>query len=409
MKRFFFALGLFVFVAGGAPVLDISAAPKEVPEQVGDFNGIRFTQGTWDELLQKAKAENKLIFVDFYTQWCGPCYNMATTVFTLPQVGSFYNKHFVCAKIDAEVGEGIALAKKFKVRSYPTYVFIDPVSNELVHRSGSRQSVEQFLYTGQSAVQPQLRSLYLENEYAKGNREKKFLMNYIRYKHSIYDRKSVEAAFAALIEGGASLKERPVWDIFVEAIPSLSPYLFEVSRHYDEYCALYGKKAVDDKFSKETQYGDLQKIMTLCDFKDKAFNCEMIRISEALYRQHNYDEAIRRIDALIANPAIDQQQLIGRLKFIARVRNYEHDGVPQKWFDKCVEYARYVAYNNADRDDATIHQTYAEALEIVLQRAHQNKPVPECLFAAPEHGRKEYNLRPDALKIKPQYRKTNKK
>ena len=35
--------------------------------------GIRFTPGKWAEILKKAKAENKIIFFDAYTTWCGPC------------------------------------------------------------------------------------------------------------------------------------------------------------------------------------------------------------------------------------------------------------------------------------------------------------------------------------------------
>ena len=82
--------------------------------------GINFLHGTtWAEAVAKAKAENKLIFIDFYTQWCGPCMNMAQTVFSLPTVGYYYNQTFINLKIDAEEGEGITLAKKYGVRSYP--------------------------------------------------------------------------------------------------------------------------------------------------------------------------------------------------------------------------------------------------------------------------------------------------
>ena len=81
--------------------------------------GINFLHGTtWAEAVAKAKAENKLIFIDFYTQWCGPCLNMAQTVFSLPTVGYYYNQTFINLKIDAEEGEGITLAKKYGVRSY---------------------------------------------------------------------------------------------------------------------------------------------------------------------------------------------------------------------------------------------------------------------------------------------------
>lgn len=80
--------------------------------------GIAFFHGTWQETLAKAKSENKLVFVDFYTQWCGPCLNMAQTVFVLPEVGAFYNANFVSAKIDTENGEGIELAKKWFIRHF---------------------------------------------------------------------------------------------------------------------------------------------------------------------------------------------------------------------------------------------------------------------------------------------------
>src|SRR5476649_1062437 len=79
---------------------------------------IQFDHSTWAELLAKAKQQNKMIFVDAYTTWCGPCKWMAKNVFTNDTVAEFYDKTFICAKIDMEKGEGPELAKKYEVRAY---------------------------------------------------------------------------------------------------------------------------------------------------------------------------------------------------------------------------------------------------------------------------------------------------
>ena len=52
--------------------------------------GINFLHGTtWAEAVAKAKAENKLIFIDFYTQWCGPCHEYGTNRILIAYSGGF--------------------------------------------------------------------------------------------------------------------------------------------------------------------------------------------------------------------------------------------------------------------------------------------------------------------------------
>lgn len=392
MKRFILSMLMAVTL--------VAAKAENTANEVAN-PGINFSHQSWKEVVEKAKAENKLIFIDFYTQWCGPCLNMAQNVFTLPAIGAYYNSHFVCAKIDAENGEGVTLAKKYGIFSYPTYIFVDPTTEEAVHRSSSRQSPEQFLLTGESALNPQKRSFYLDEKYKQGNRERQLLEDYIMYKNSVYARNDVNKAFDELIQSGAKLSDKDVWPIFCTCISGMTPYLKEVSAHYDTFCQAFGKKTVDEKLAKETTYGNLKEIESLCSFAGKDFNCEMIRINEAIQNKQ-YDNAISRIDAMIANPAVDQQKLISRLKFIARLSYYRSEDIPQKWFNKCVEYLRYIAYNQTDRDDAFIHQEYAVALEKMLaQVAKDGGKVPSFIISEPTQGKKEYSMRPAALKQKP--------
>lgn len=381
-------LGIALFIAGCSTI-------------TAQTDGITFYQGSWAETVAKAKAENKLIFIDFYTQWCGPCMNMAEQVFVLPTVGSFYNSQFVNAKIDAEHGEGVELAKKYQVRSFPTYIYVDPNTEEAIHRSSSRQEAKQFIETGLSATVPTRRSFYLTAEYAKGNRDKQLVVDYINYQHSIYQRAAVTGAFNDLIKGGAKLTEPEIWDVFVNVISGMdNSYLKQVSDNYAEFCQLFGKKAVDAKLAKETTYGDLALLDSFCDFEGKSFNRQMIIVNQVL-REENYDKAALLIDQLIADHQVDQQELIARLKFIARLpRGYKE--IPEAWFLKCVEYLQYIAYNKKDRSDAYTHQEYAAALEDVIRKMQTKKATaPACIMDQPSHGKKEYTMRPDALKAKP--------
>lgn len=107
--------------------------------EAGD-GGIKFEKASFADLLAKAKQENKLIFLDCYTVWCGPCRMMANTVFTDAKVGDFFNAHFINAKIDMEKGEGVELAKRYQVDAYPTMMFIDG-DGKVVHRfTGGRKA-----------------------------------------------------------------------------------------------------------------------------------------------------------------------------------------------------------------------------------------------------------------------------
>src|SRR5690554_1585582 len=87
--------------------------------------GINFETLSFDEAIQKAKKEKKLIFLDAYAVWCGPCKMMDRTTFKSEEVGKVFNKNFINIKIDMEKGEGPDIARKYQVRAYPTMMLIN--------------------------------------------------------------------------------------------------------------------------------------------------------------------------------------------------------------------------------------------------------------------------------------------
>jgi thiol:disulfide interchange protein len=88
--------------------------------------GIIFEEISFEEALAKAKSENKFIFMDCYTEWCGPCKIMSRNVFTRKEAGDFFNANLVNLKVDMEKGEGVALAKRYAIQAYPTMLLIRP-------------------------------------------------------------------------------------------------------------------------------------------------------------------------------------------------------------------------------------------------------------------------------------------
>ncbi len=116
------------------------------------FAQMRFFEGKWAQALEEAKSENKLLFVDAYAVWCGPCRWMANNVFPDEQVSKYFNENFINYKLDMEKGEGPKIAQNYKVTAYPTLLFIDGEGN-VKHRVLGAQSVEDLIGAGKTAVQ----------------------------------------------------------------------------------------------------------------------------------------------------------------------------------------------------------------------------------------------------------------
>ena len=101
-----------------------------------DEKGISFIEQDWDKALKQAKAEKKLVFLDVYTTWCGPCKLLKKNTFTDQKVGEFFNKNFVSVSVDAEKGVGLSLAQKFSVSGYPSLIVTDAEGNPVLYTMG---------------------------------------------------------------------------------------------------------------------------------------------------------------------------------------------------------------------------------------------------------------------------------
>lgn len=160
-------------------------------------SGITFQEGNWSDVLATAERENKLIFLDAYTTWCGPCKMMSAHTFTDAEVGRFFNANFVNAKFDMEKGEGRELARRYEVRAYPTLLFING-NGELVHQGLGYHDMIQFMELGRTALDDKNNLSGMAARYDAGERSAAFLYDYANLLWFIDDPDTDEAAQAYL-------------------------------------------------------------------------------------------------------------------------------------------------------------------------------------------------------------------
>lgn len=151
--------------------------------------GINFEKGDWKSVREKAIKEKKLIYLDVYTTWCGPCKMMARNYFPNEKAGALYNKHFVNYQLDAEKGEGIAVAGEYNVTGYPTNLFLEASTGKIVYRtSGMPTELEGFLENANTAIEESKDPMDAEaydKKFASGKYDEAFIKKYLRKNHRL--------------------------------------------------------------------------------------------------------------------------------------------------------------------------------------------------------------------------------
>ncbi|PTT75785.1 MULTISPECIES: thioredoxin family protein [unclassified Chryseobacterium] len=144
---------------------------------------IKFEELPFKDLIAKAKKEKKIVFLDAYASWCGPCKMMERNVFTQKSVGDYFNANFVNARFDMEKGEGRDIAVKYGVRSYPTYLFLNG-DGELVSQNFGYMEESMFLTMAQDVNSPNNKKGSLKERFAKGEKDPDFLINIMKLNSS---------------------------------------------------------------------------------------------------------------------------------------------------------------------------------------------------------------------------------
>ena len=149
--------------------------------------GVDFQEFSLIKALEKAKGENKYVFVDCYTSWCGPCKMMASQVLAQKKVGDYMNDKFVSVKIDMEKGEGPDVKKRYGVKAYPTFLVIQP-DGTLIHQVVGYCEPDKFIKQVGESFDPSKATETLRARYNGGERNRQFMLNYLDVLLAIGDR-----------------------------------------------------------------------------------------------------------------------------------------------------------------------------------------------------------------------------
>ena len=242
--------------------------------------GVDFKQITLKEALEQVKAQGKMVFVDCYTTWCGPCKMMVQDVFSREDVGQFMNTRFVNVKLDMEKGEGRELAKMYQVKVYPTFLILNE-DGEVIHKMVGGMKAEEFLQNVQNGIGEH--SLYsYEKRYADGERDPQFVYSYIETLARAFMKERMEEVlheyWGTLTDQEKSCKEN--WMLVKRFVknPALPEYKY-LLEHKKDFDAAVSKDSVDRKI-----YDDLfPLIVNDCNeiiFHDKVNAAQLLETYE---------------------------------------------------------------------------------------------------------------------------------
>jgi len=171
--------------------------------------GIMFEQNiTWGEIQDKAKQEQKYIFVDAFATWCGPCKAMDKNVYTNENVGRVLNDKFISVKVQMDstdkddeearrwYADARTLTAEYKVGAFPTFLFFSP-DGRLIHKSEGYRDTTAFIELAKFASDPERLKFYGDlDAYKTGKRDYSVMPGLVKTMTELLDDKNGAEAIA---------------------------------------------------------------------------------------------------------------------------------------------------------------------------------------------------------------------
>ena len=304
-------------------------------------DGIAFRELSFANALKMAKEENKLLFVDCFTTWCGPCRMLSKVVFKDSLVADYFNRHFVNLKMDMEKGEGVDIRKKYDVRGYPTLLFLNS-SGEVVHRLLGADKASALLEKVKLGVESGGIS-GLRKRYEAGERDSAFVCGYINVLSAANREEEAGKVAADFLQGKEQkiLEYEGYFSIFYRYIHDINSSAFlyvvnhkkEIADRFPQQASSLNRRILEDWISGSYTYLKVDESKH-CTFDEQGLNAYVTRMKQMNVAEadmigenlrlnrdgimNQWDSFVKRGDKLLASHTIlgDEEQLLQWVKWM---------------------------------------------------------------------------------------------
>ena len=306
--------------------------------QAQKSDGIKFEEKelTWEGVKQKAKNENKYIFIDAYTTWCGPCKYMSNYIFPQKEVGNFFNENFISIALQIDTTKNDSkiikrwykdakmIADFYKISIFPTYLFLSQ-DGILMHTiTGASENKNDFITKVKNAINPLTQYTNLKEEFNKGKRDSTFLLSLISAARDAGDDSLLHAYINYYLNTQNDLLSTQNISLIAEGTSKSDDKGFDVLLNHP--------KEVDAVIGKERRTGILNTIA----FDEEIFPVIMIKGKKAVYggglsiygggeMNNNVDwDSIKTTLSLKYGDLSEQILLKGKLKYYDWLEDWEN-------------------------------------------------------------------------------------
>lgn len=184
--RAFSLVAFLLFVGCQSKSQDTTSGQKVINNEPIDATKITWIPSIQDALA-KAKATNKLLFVECYSPTCPVCQSIEP-FFKNSEVAKKYNTNFVSYKLDVGNAEQVKFLNEHNIYlpSFPLFLFFDGDGN-LVHKDEVSADVKSINAAADRALNPETQTKMYKKRFQDGERSLQFLIDYASYTRVVRD------------------------------------------------------------------------------------------------------------------------------------------------------------------------------------------------------------------------------